>query len=134
MSRRRSDQELKTLALDLFKGNIYSDRHIHKSKLEQDLPLVFMPLALMNEKEHKAFVKEEPYFIYEYLDKAGPRSINGMPMFMSLRSLNKADSDRMFEFYEELKKQEEEFMASNGSKQEADGSPKVSNRGKRKKY
>lgn len=37
--------------------------------------------------------------VYEYLDKAGPMAINGLPIFYSLRLLNKTDTDKMFDYY-----------------------------------
>lgn len=41
--------------------------------------------------------------VYEYLDKAGPRGINGMPNFFSCRLLNQDDAKKMFEYYEKYK-------------------------------
>lgn len=41
--------------------------------------------------------------IYEYMDQAGNLSFNGGPMFMSLRLLNKADTEKMFGYYEQYK-------------------------------
>lgn len=39
-------------------------------------------------------------FIYEYWTEQMPRSLNGGPMFMSCRLLNKKDTEKMFEYYE----------------------------------
>ena len=37
--------------------------------------------------------------IYEYIDKAGPRSINGLPNFFSMRLLNKEDALKVDGYY-----------------------------------
>lgn len=41
--------------------------------------------------------------VYEYLSAAGPMAVNGKPTFFSLRLLNKVDTDKMFEYYEQYK-------------------------------
>jgi len=41
--------------------------------------------------------------IYEYISEAGPRSINGNPIFYSLKILSKTDCDKMFEYYNQYK-------------------------------
>ena len=41
--------------------------------------------------------------VYEYLSKAGPMGLNGGPLFMSLRLLNKEDSQKVWEYYEKYK-------------------------------
>lgn len=42
--------------------------------------------------------------IYEYLSEASPMGLNGGPIFMSLRMLNKEDSTKVWEYYEKYKK------------------------------
>jgi len=46
--------------------------------------------------------------IYEYLDKAGPMSVNGQPNFFSCRFMNKEDAATMWEYYEKYKAIREE--------------------------
>lgn len=41
--------------------------------------------------------------LYEYLTEASLRSINGGPMFMSLRILNKVDTTKVWEYYKQYK-------------------------------
>jgi hypothetical protein len=48
--------------------------------------------------------------IYEYYDKAGPRSCNGMPMFMSFSILNADDWKRVWEAYSREAKRREEIQ------------------------
>lgn len=42
--------------------------------------------------------------IYEYLDRRGPLSLNGGPIFDSARFLNIEDTNKVFEYYETYKK------------------------------
>src|SRR3972149_4177761 len=71
-----SDQEVRQLAEDMFKGLIFTDRNV---QIKEDIPKVFVPLMLMG-KEFINELQEIPVgMIYEYMDKAGPRSINAMP-------------------------------------------------------
>lgn len=65
------------------------------------------------EEEMKSLEIEQKYYneqrvpsiglIYEYLSEAGPLSINGGPVFMSVRMLNKDDASKVFEYYETYK-------------------------------
>lgn len=102
----RTDEELKTIARDLFTGKIFCDRHLREG---ENLEMVFSILLFMNKEQHEKFQAEEPYFIYEYLNQAGPRSCNGLPMFFSMQFLKKADSDKMFDYYNKYKELEKQI-------------------------
>ena len=41
--------------------------------------------------------------VYEYMDKAGPMAIDGMPMFCSFRFLNQEDAKKVYEKYIQIK-------------------------------
>jgi hypothetical protein len=45
--------------------------------------------------------------VYEYISQAGPMCVNGGPVFMSLRLLNKDDSAKMFDYYNQYKEARE---------------------------
>jgi hypothetical protein len=94
-------EDLKQLAKDIWAGTVFTDRHIQDFNI---VPMVFMPLALgaigdLSEEDAK-----DVGMIYEYLSEAGPRSINGYPMFTSCRLLNKDDTKKVWSLYEEVKK------------------------------
>jgi hypothetical protein len=87
----RSDDELKKLARDIHAGYVFSDRDIPYPKgigpdetWVADVRMVFMPLALADQEHLDQLQALDVRLIYEYLDKAGPRSINGYPSFMSM--------------------------------------------------
>lgn len=102
VGKNKTDEELKQIAKDLWAGKIFSDRHIPPGDSHMMLS-VFMPFVFMDKKTLKDMQREKIDFVYEYLDKAGPRAINGMPMFMSCRILTKPETKKMFEYYEKFK-------------------------------
>jgi len=91
----KTDEELKQIALDLSDGRIFSDRQVDDVKC---LGMIFMPIMFgaFHGRGDKAF------FLYEYMSAAFPMCINGMPMFPSVRYLDKEETERMFFFYKEI--------------------------------
>lgn len=95
-----TEKEIADLANDMYRGLIFTDRHIQRP---EDVPSVFMPLIFLKEKDIEKLKANPPGMIYEYFDKAGPRSINGMPMFMSFRVINIEDTAKVMERYKKIK-------------------------------
>lgn len=77
--------ELKRAALALANGQAFSSWQVRNPS---DVPMVFMVLALSGEGDIPADVAE----VYEYMDQAGPRSINGYPIFFSCHTLNRDEA------------------------------------------
>ena len=102
----KTDAELKQIAMDLYDGKIFSDRHL---KNMEDAQMVFMPIALGAFSNATEEEMKDLGMIYEYLSEAGPRSVNGMPCFMSFQMLTRAESEKTFDHYEAYKKLKEEF-------------------------
>lgn len=96
-----TDEEIKKLADDIYKGLVFTDRHIQNP---DDISRVFMPLVLLKEEQIEELKAESPGMIYEYMDKAGPMSINGMPMFCSFRFLSQEDAKKVNDKYLQIKK------------------------------
>lgn len=82
-------QRLNAIAHGIISGTIFTDRHVRDKEM---LPMVFIPLALMDEKGRELFLAEKPDLVYEELHKAAPSSINGYPIFFSLKFLNTAET------------------------------------------
>lgn len=97
---KKTDDELKQVAKDLVDGKIFTDRHC---KSLEELRSSFLIIALMDEHAIKGMEADKINFIYEYYDKAAPRSVNGRPIFLSCHCLDETESKRMFEFYEQMK-------------------------------
>lgn len=109
--RQKTDDEIKELVLDVFNGNVFADFMIPNEAGPSGVAMVFMPLALMEEEDGKKLMEEdEASMIYEYMDKAGPRSVNGMPGFFSFKFLNRADHDYFADQMEKYIKLQNEFM------------------------
>jgi hypothetical protein len=65
--------------------------------------MVFMPIALGAFSEYSEEARKDIGMVYEYLDKAGPRSINGYPIFFSFRVVNVKDRLLVWEKYEKIR-------------------------------
>lgn len=81
---KKTEDELKQLAHDIHKGLVFTDLHCKDPDL---LPIIFMPLSLMDKKSADAFMKGKPVLLYEYMKESTGRSINGYPVFGSVRYL-----------------------------------------------
>jgi hypothetical protein len=108
----KTEGEIKQLAMDIGDGKVFSHTQCTNPG---DIRSVFMPLALgvlsgWSEKEFK-----DIGLIYEYYEKAGPRSVNGMPMFMSMRLLSIDDLRRLRGALGEYLKFKKAFMAGDES-------------------
>ena len=102
-----TDDDIKTLARDIASNRVFTDRHIENPR---DFPMVFMVLAFMGDEQHKEFTERDVGMVYEYMDKAGPTSCNGMPCFFSLQIITKAETIKVFEHVKEF----EEFWGKTG--------------------
>jgi hypothetical protein len=75
-------EELKKIAIEVVNGRIFTSLSVDQDHL---LPLVFMPLALLSKEDSLKLrnlpVEDQPGIFYAPLEKAGPRSINGLPIF-----------------------------------------------------
>lgn len=88
----KTDEEIKQLVVDVVGGRVFCDYMVREGD-NNSMSMVFMPLALMSREDGEKLIEEEASMLYEYLEKAGPRSVNGMPGFFSFQVLNRADHD-----------------------------------------
>jgi hypothetical protein len=95
----KTDDELKQIAKDMWKGRIFTNRHCKDETL---LGSIFMSLALGGLNNLPDEDVNDIGMVYEYLSEAGPRAINGYPMFMSCRLLSKADTTKVFDYYDKM--------------------------------
>ena len=94
----KTEQELKEIALDIISGTIISSMTIR----DKDLSTVFMPLTFMNKNQYSKFIDQKPGVIYEYFDQALPRSVNGLPIFTSMKVLDIDECHRLVKIIKEL--------------------------------
>jgi hypothetical protein len=81
---------------------IISDRYFFSSYIRnpEDIRMVFMVIGfggLDGVDVHQIGV------VYEEWDKAGPRTVNGMPIFMSCQLIHKDDWSEIVDLYEKAK-------------------------------
>jgi hypothetical protein len=90
---RVSDEKLRQFVDDFVSNRIFTTAHLHDHEVDL-VPMIFMPISL------GCFSKVQPDslknigVIWEYLDKAGPRSINGKPIFFTFNMLHIEDWKR----------------------------------------
>jgi hypothetical protein len=88
---RLSEEALRKFVLEFLGGAIYTSADIRRA---EDIAIVFLPVAL---GLFEGCTKEELSqvgVIWEYLSKAMPRSINGMPIFSSCHLMHLEDWKR----------------------------------------
>ena len=98
---RRTNNELKDLAIGCYRGDIFTSFQIHEPNMVQS---VFMPLVLMNPAQKKDTYESKPYMYYAPMKDAFPTGINGYPCFGSVAYLNKNDSKRFMAYYRKIEK------------------------------
>jgi hypothetical protein len=105
-----SEKELKQVAMDIVDKKIF---HSEMLKDETYLHAVFMPLL---------FVKEEQInfdlvgLLYEYMDKATPRTINGLPTFSSANMLHREQVDKLQDYINKFIEMRESFVSEEEEK------------------
>jgi len=115
----RSDEELRKLAVDIVAGNVFGTWSIDGGWSNDIVRSVFMVIGLGGLSAGLIeLLNNDPRFdgentkvhVDEFMSEAGPRSINGYPIFMSLNLLLGDDVDKVFEYADELLAKEEEFL------------------------
>lgn len=114
----KTDDELRQLAMDIVDNKVFTDRHMQEHEAHM-LGQVFMPIIFMDQEQSKA-VFEDVGMVYEYYSEAGPRSVNGLPMFMSVRFLSNEETNRIAPMIKEIQDFKRKFL---GKKE--DNEPKV---------
>lgn len=93
---RLPEAQIKELAKDMAMGKVFCDRHIHPEEHISMVGSVFMPIGLgVLSQVHG----DQLGMFYEYMDKAGPRSVNGYPMFMSVKIMHRDDLEAFWAAY-----------------------------------
>jgi len=93
--KRKTREELKSIAQQLIRGQIFSSAHLLGEGEERMLGSVFMPLAFSGPDSTEWMKDNNITFVYEEISKAGPMAINGLPSFFSCCMLNDVDHAEM---------------------------------------
>lgn len=90
---RMTTDELTQFVLNYCDGHLFTSADIRPSG-ESLIGTIFMPLAFGAFGDRSKSYFEKIGIIWEHISAAGPRSINGYPMFMSMRIMHKDDWTR----------------------------------------
>lgn len=93
---RKTEAELKQIAIDLYDGKIFSDRHLSNILT---IPIVFPALISDEMQEYDYEDIKSIGMVYQYLDKEIHEIIMGLPVFDSLYLLNETDTLKVRDFY-----------------------------------
>lgn len=105
----KTDEEIKKLVSDTIENLVFFDFMIPRiAELEDSQKIrqikdIFMTLALAPPEAIRTLVDNKVASVYEYYDKAGPLSCNGLPMFMSCNFLDVTDFDKFIKLLRKTK-------------------------------
>lgn len=88
-----SPEQMKEFVLGVCDNRIFTDRHLSEDEVKNNLSLVFMPLMF---GALDSIQMDTIGCIWEYWSEAGPRSVNGKPIFFSMRLMNVKDTEFAF--------------------------------------
>jgi hypothetical protein len=89
--------ELTKFVVAMCDGKVFTSLHVRDKNL---LGMIFMPLVLGGLASLSKAAISDIGLIWEYLEQAGPRSINGYPIFFSARLMNRTDMERAMVAYD----------------------------------
>ena len=106
-----TEVEINQLAQDIHAGKVFTDRHV---QVADDLLLVFMPFAFLQGDDLEKM--NDVGMVYQYMNEAGPRSVNGMPTFMSFRTVSKSDLPLVLEKVRKIRAAVDSALAPEGGR------------------
>jgi len=111
-----NEKELKQLAIDIVENKVFGTWQMNENDLSH-MHIVFMPLIAISDETKQEMRSNNTIHLYEYYDKAGPRSVNGMPCFFSFRSISKDDWDKVLKYAKEYEIRVKSFLNKNEKKE-----------------
>lgn len=100
----KTNNELETIAQDWATGLIFTSLDLHAVGEDHMVHSVFMPMVFADAKYIDWMKSQKISVIYEEMSKAGPRSTNGFPSFMSMKMLNIDDANKVIAKRNEIMK------------------------------
>lgn len=104
-----STADMKTLAKDIATGKVFMDIFLKEQEVGKIGHLIFMPMMFMDWSDWTDEDKAQFGAVYEYFDKAGPRSINGYPIFFSCRFIHRDDLRVVWRMAQKIQKTLDNF-------------------------
>jgi hypothetical protein len=94
---------VKDIAMDLYKNDIFVSQQLIDAGQGDLMSMVFMASIFGGPEMVEAYEREGVEVLYEYYSEAGPRGINGYPMFFSHRVLDREDWNRVVDKWKKIK-------------------------------
>jgi hypothetical protein len=104
----KTPEEIEALAWDIEAGRVFGSWSCPPDMIRS----CFMILAFMEATHLQSLKDNNICHVYEYMDKAGPRGINGYPSFFSAQYLNQDDITKIMNRLKEI----EAFRKGTGPK------------------
>lgn len=109
---RMSTEDLSKFVEDALSGAVFTSAQIPPSK-DSVLPMVFLPLALGGLANLSKKDLNEIGIFWEYYNKSLPRSINGLPIFMSAHVMHKDDWKIAYDTIQKEQKKQKKGIRKN---------------------
>jgi hypothetical protein len=97
-----TDDEIKELAMRMFRGEVFTSDMIDPNEFHQVVHMIFMPMIFMGHEHIEQCKAQEVTMFWANMADAGPRSINGYPIFMSCSFVKKQDHQRVIDKYRQI--------------------------------
>lgn len=108
---KRSEKELRELAMDIVENKVFGSWMFRSAEEASNLMgMVFMCALFMAEEDREKLKAAGANHFYEYYDKSLPRSINGKPIFMSMRFILDEEWNDLDKYINELIAYRKKFM------------------------
>lgn len=130
-----TEQEIKELVRDVYDNKLFTSFQCPNMEVMVFMPLLFLGAApsqpsktddnQLNRKNKLNYIEEKLQYeretpereafinnigmVYSSLSDAGPRSINGYPIFYSMTIVSKEDTIKFIEMYKKYEKMREDF-------------------------
>lgn len=106
-----SDESIFEIAEGIHKGKIFTSNHVRKGD-EQCVSMIFMVMMFNDDPSFIPWMLRcKIYVLFEYMDKASPRGINGYPIFTSCNFLDQSDWKRVCDVLKKLEESESKIKA-----------------------
>jgi hypothetical protein len=103
----KTESELRQLAVDIVEGKVFTDKHDRGGLEYGD---IWLPIRLGAFAEWSTEDLKRIGMLYEYVNKAGDRSVNGYPTFLSLNALDMEDNNKVWKFHEQYVEMRNNFL------------------------
>lgn len=104
---RMEPEKLRIFIKEVRAGSVFLSVYV---KNPNDIPMVFLPVALGAFSNHSQSYIKSIGAIWEYYSQAGPMSVNGMPIFTSCHLIHQEDMNLMVQALNQIELQEEETL------------------------